>query len=155
MKTVCDDRIRIVFGIARAVTAAVILLTAQTATAGLWTLRVGPPAVGGGGSNPVGLPPSAPDLELNYMTENNWETSLSVVPGVLYGKRFDIGNFYVGLGGGLIISGNGSGFGPYSSFGWESGGRFRFSVEYKQALGITSSGLVSPYALRLGAGFVM
>ena len=124
------------------------------ATAGMLMLRFGPPSVGSGGSNPLGIPPSAVDVEFAWVTTSNWETSLSAVPGLLVGKRFDIDNFYVGLGGGILISSNGVGVGPYSSFGWESEGTVRYSIEYKQGLGFSSSGLISPSALRVGIGYV-
>jgi hypothetical protein len=131
-----------------------LVLQTNEAKAGMLVLRAGPPSVGAGGSNPVGIPPSAVDLEFAWVTSSSWETSLSAVPGLLVGKRFDIDNFYVGLGGGILISGNGVGLGPYSSFGWESEGTVRFSIEYKQGLGLSGSGLVSPSALRAGIGYV-
>ncbi len=133
---------------------ATLLLRPQTAFAGLWMLRLGPPSVGTGGSNPLGIPPGAADMELSHVSASNWETSLSVVPGMLLGKRQDFGNFYVTMGGGLIINANGVGLGPYSAFGWESDGSFRYGIEYKQALGLTKVGLISPYAIRAGLGYV-
>jgi hypothetical protein len=131
-----------------------LALGTTEANAGMLMLRAGPPSVGSGGANPIGIPPSAVDLELAWVSESNWETSLSAVPGLLFGKRFDIGNFYVGLGGGIVISSNGVGLGPYSSFGWETEGTVRVGIEYKQALGISNAGLISPSALRLGLGYV-
>jgi hypothetical protein len=136
-----------------------LLLCSMTAApregiAGMLVARFGPPSPGNGGSNPLSIPPTAVDMELAWITTSNWETSISAVPGLLVGKRFDIGNFYVGLGGGIIISSNGVGLGPYSSFGWETEGTIRLGLEYKQALGLTSSGLVSPSALRLGIGYL-
>jgi hypothetical protein len=92
-------------------------------------------------------------MEISYLSSSNWETSISIVPGILYGKRQDFNNFYLTLGGGLIIDANGVGIGPYSAFGWESEGTFRYGIEYKQALGITGSGLISPYAIRFGLGY--
>lgn len=137
--------------------AALIMLVAtqsQTAQAGLWIARFGPPSLGTGGSNPLGLPPSAVDVELSHISSSSWETSLSIVPGLLVGKRQDFGNCYVTMGGGLIINANGVGPGPYTAFGWESDGTFRYGIEYKQALGITGRGLISPYAIRAGLGYV-
>jgi hypothetical protein len=131
-----------------------LLTTTGRLEAGLLTIRFGPPSPGNGGANPLGIPPSALDMELDWMTSTNWETSLAAVPGILFGKRFDMGSFYTSIGGGLIISANGPGIGPYSAFGWESEGTYRFSFEYKQALGLTTKGLVSPYALRFGVGYV-
>lgn len=131
-----------------------LALGTTEATAGMLMLRAGPPSVGSGGANPIGIPPTAIDLELAWVTESNWETSLSAVPGLLIGKRFDLGNFYVGLGGGIVISSNGVGLGPYSSFGWETSGIIRVGIEYKQALAVSNAGLISPSALRLGLGYV-
>ncbi len=139
---------------AQALLALSVALGTTEATAGMLILRAGPPSVGTGGANPMGIPPSAVDLELAWITQSNWETSLSAVPGLLIGKRFDIGNYYVGLGGGIVISSNGVGLGPYSSFGFETEGTVRFGIEYKQALAISGVGLISPSALRLGLGYV-
>jgi hypothetical protein len=131
-----------------------ILLQSTEATAGLWMIRFGPPSLGTGGSNPLGLPPSAVDTELSHTSSSNWETSFSISPGLLLGKRQDFGNWYVSMGGGLIINANGVGLGPYTAFGWESDGSFRYGLEYKQALGLSSLGLISPYAIRAGIGYV-
>jgi hypothetical protein len=135
-------------------TISTFLIRPENAYAGLWMIRIGPPSVGTGGSNPLGIPPGAADIELSHISASNWETSLSVVPGMLLGKRQDFGNFYVTMGGGLIINANGVGLGPYSAFGWESDGSFRYGIEYKQALGLTKNGLISPYAIRAGLGYV-
>ena len=132
------------------------LATATQVSAGTLTLRLGPPSVGQGGANPLGIPPGSTDMEFAWITESQWETSFSVSPGFLIGKRHKWEGLYVGIGGGLIITSNGVGIGPYSSFGWESSGSFlRYGIEYKQALGFASSGLVSPYALRAGLGIVL
>lgn len=131
------------------------LIDSQT-FAGTLTLRLGPPSVGQGGANPLGLPPGPTDMEFAWISESQWETSFSVSPGLLIGKRHKWGGLYVGIGGGIVISSNGVGLGPYSSFGWESSGSFlRYGIEYKQALGFASSGLVSPYAVRAGLGIVL
>lgn len=136
-------------------TLAVTFIVATEARSGTLTLRFGPPSVGQGGSNPLGIPPGPADTELAWITESEWETSLSISPGFTIGKRHRWKGLYVGLGGGVIISSNGSGLGPYSSFGWESSGSlFRYGIEYKQGLGLTSRGLVSPYAIRAGLGIV-
>lgn len=127
------------------------LLLPNISYAGIMNFRLGPPGVGTGGTNPVGLPPGAPDLELGYVTNSKWETSASIVPGIFLGKRIDFKGPYVSLGGGIAISANGVGPGPYSAFGYDFGsGPVRFNVEYKQAIGFTSNGLVNPYALRIG-----
>lgn len=132
----------------------VTLFFSSPAFAGLWMLRFGPPSLGTGGSNPLGIPPSVIDVEVSHTSASNWETSFSIVPGLLFGKRQDFGNYYVSMGGGLVINANGSGLGPYTAFGWESEGTFRYGIEYKQALGVTGSGLISPYAIRAGLGYV-
>ena len=121
--------------------------------AGVLLTKFGPAAVGNGGSNPLGIPPGPADLELAWVSAGNWETSLSIVPGLLIGKRHTMGNYYVGLGGGVVIDANGAGLGPYSSFGWQSDGPFILSFEFKQAIGFTSVGMISPYALRTGIGY--
>ncbi len=120
------------------------------------TVHVGPPSVGAGGSNPLSLPPLNPvEYEVVYLTDAGREWSIGLVPGILYGGRFQQGIFYVGVGGGLVISANGGGPGIYSSFGLDAGDRIKFNIEIKQALGIDlgSTGIVSPYALRIGATF--
>lgn len=133
-----------------------MMSSSKTALAGTFTLRLGPPSVGQGGANPLGIPPGSTDMEFAWITESQWETSFSVSPGFLIGKRHKWDGLYVGIGGGLIISSNGVGLGPYTSFGWESSGSFlKYGIEYKQALGMASSGLVSPYAVRAGLGIVL
>jgi hypothetical protein len=115
------------------------------------TLRMGPPGVGTGGTNPVGIPPGIADLEFGYVTQSKWETIISAVPGLFIGKRIDFSGPYIGLGGGLAISANGVGPGPYSAFGYDIGsGSFRFNIEYKQAMGVTNQGIINPYAVRVG-----
>ncbi|MCX6117965.1 MAG: hypothetical protein NT027_10515 [Proteobacteria bacterium] len=115
------------------------------------SLRFGPPGVGTGGTNPVGIPPSLADIEIGYVSANKWETNISAIPGLFIGKRIDFKGPYMSLGGGLAISANGVGPGPYSAFGYDFGsGSFRFNAEYKQAIGLTSKGTINPYALRIG-----
>lgn len=130
----------------------VFFLLASTSFAGQLTLRLGPPSLGNGGTNPVGLPPGIQDVDITYLTKNNFEMNFSIVPGLLFGKRaVHESGFYMSLGGGLIISANGSGLGPYAGFGWESSGKtFKFNAEFKQSAGVTAAGIVTPYALRLG-----
>jgi hypothetical protein len=130
-----------------------IALPGSVTHAGALILKLGPAAVGNGGSNPLGIPPGPADMELAWISESNWETSVSVIPGLIVGKRHEMGNYYVGIGGGIIIGANGVGLGPYSSFGWQSDGPFLVSFEFKQALGFTKSGMISPYALRTGIGY--
>lgn len=128
-----------------------LLIDSRSVNAGTLSLRMGPAGSGAGGTNPVGIPPSIQDLDIGYVTASKWESTFSVFPGLFLGKRLDFGGPYMSLGGGLVISQNGIGPGPYSAFGWDFGkGSFRFNIEYKQALGITSNGFASPYAVRLG-----
>ncbi len=141
--------------IAQIITLATAVSMSTPSLAGTLMLRFGPSSAGTGGSNPLSIPPSGADTEFAWVTDSKWETSLSIVPGLLIGKRHQMGNFYVGLGGGLVISANGVGLGPYSSFGWEMGSSFKFGFEYKQALGLTSVGVIHPYALRMGFGIAL
>lgn len=128
-----------------------LILCASVAEAGPLTLRIGPAASGAGGTNPVGIPPGIQDLDFSYVSSGKWESSASIFPGLFLGKRLEFGGPYVSLGGGLAISQNGVGPGPYSAFGWDIGsGTFRFNMEYKQAMGFTSSGVTGPYAVRIG-----
>jgi len=128
-----------------------LLISGSTCFAGQLTLRLGPPSLGNGGTNPVGIPPGIQDVDVTYLTQNNFEMNFSVVPGLLFGKRSTHeSGLYMSLGGGLVISANGVGLGPYAGFGWEVGKTFKFNAEFKQSAGVTSAGLVTPYALRLG-----
>ena len=119
-------------------------------------LRVGPAGRGDGGTNPIGLPPSADQYDFFLVTESGFETSLSALPGLLFGHRWALDNYYIGLGGGLVLDINGTGLGLYSSFGYLSGKGhgWHFIAEYKQAVGWASShsphGLIFPYACRIG-----
>ena len=117
-------------------------------------VKAGPPGVGAGGTNPVGIPPSAADLEFSWVTENRWQYTLAVVPGLLMGKRYYHGDFYGGVGGGLLFSINGGGLGAYTALGYRSHTKegLKFLAEFKQSLGIGEK-ILSPYALRMGAGY--
>jgi hypothetical protein len=126
----------------------------KSAFAGVVNLRLGPPGVGTGGTNPLGIPPGPTDIELGYVSQSKWETSISAVPGLFLGKRLDFSGPYMSLGGGIAISANGVGPGPYAAFGYDFGkSKFRFNVEYKQAIGFTSSNIINPYALRIGVAW--
>lgn len=128
----------------------------QRSNAKTLTIHVGPPSVGAGGSNPISIPPVQPvEYEVVYLTDKDREWSVGLVPGLLYGARFYQNPFYVGLGGGLVISVNGGGPGIYSSFGVNLGQSIQFNFEFKKALGLNlgSTSLVSPYALRMGVSF--
>ena len=138
-----------------------LALPTPSAFAGALTLHVGPPGIGSGGANPLSIPPvNILEYEVEYITSNDFETCLSVSPGIFFGKRTRIlrGSTYVGLGGGIVIDTNGAGPGAYSSIGYNTSGSFiQFNMEVKQAIGIdsTSHKLISPYALRIGATFIL
>jgi hypothetical protein len=129
-------------------------LLAAPALASQWTIHVGPPSVGNGGSNPVSLPPVNPiEYEVELCTDSGTEWNFAVTPGILAGARTTFAkNFYSSFGGGYVINANGSGPGIYSSLGaniaW-------FNMEFKQALGFDfdSNSLLSPYAIRVGVTF--
>lgn len=127
------------------------ILASTSATAGVLSLRIGPAASGAGGTNPVGIPPGIQDLDIGYVSASKWETTASIFPGLFLGKRIDFAGPYMSIGGGLVISQNGVGPGPYTAFGWDVGsGKLRFNAEYKQAIGFTTNGLTGPYAVRIG-----
>ena len=130
------------------------LLIPLTALADV-TIHVGPAAVGGGGPNPMSIPPINPlDYEFVWVTESRSEWSLSLVPGAFYGRRsaFTDGS-YVSVGAGFVQNVYGIGPGFYSAFGWDRCGWFCFNIEYKQAIGYVPTRVISPYALRMGATF--
>lgn len=134
-------------------TAFLLLFLAQSAYPFGLILRMGPVSLGNGGSNPLGMPPNAQDLELGLVTANNWEFNLGL-PGLLAGYR-SVAKWggYVATGGGIVIDANGVGPGMYAAFGYDVGWKtFKVNFEYKQAIGITSAALISPYAVRIGAG---
>ena len=120
-------------------------------------VHIGPPGLGTGGSNPVSIPPVSPvDYEFEFVTQNDWETAISICPGLLFGHRTrSPTGLYVGTGGGLVIDANGSGPGIYGSLGYSAGKGLRFNAELKQAAGLAAgkSRIISPYALRLGVAF--
>lgn len=112
-----------------------------------YAVRFGPPAVGRGGPNPVGLPPSALDTELSFATRRGFEANLSVT-GALFGYRSQAKwGGYVSTGGGIVLDANGSGPGLYSSFGMDLG---YASLEYQRAFGVSGKHTILPYAVRLG-----
>jgi hypothetical protein len=146
--------------LARQLGAAVVALAcvATTARAGDLTVHVGPPSVGTGGTNPVSIPPINPlEYEVEYITDNDLEMNFAITPGILFGKRSELGNgrFYASFGGGLVLSANGSGPGIYSDFGVNLGESIQFNAEFKQALGVdvSTQSIISPYAVRLGVNF--
>ncbi len=130
------------------------ILLSNTLLAGELTLRLGPGSLGNGGTNPLGIPPSLVDADVTWLTSSNWETSVSIIPGIFVGKRSEsAAGFYLGAGGGIVISANGGGLGPYAALGYSRGETFKFNAELKQAIGVTSHGLVTPYAMRVGVSY--
>lgn len=127
------------------------------AAAGTLTIHAGPPSIGSGGTNPLSIPPFNPlEYEVTYVSKSNFESNISLTPGLLFGYRAgEAKGPYFGLGGGLVISVNGSGPGVYSSVGLNLGETYKFNIEFKQALGLSlsSSEIVSPYAVRAGITF--
>lgn len=125
-----------------------LFLVAQNATADQWELKLGPPGVGNGGTNPITF--QAIDYELTYLS-GDYQFSASIFPGLFVGPRFYDGLLFGSLGGGLAISGNGIGPGVYTSLGLSTAGKkgHGFVVEYKQAFGVGEV-LLFPYALRFG-----
>jgi len=130
-----------------------VATTSKVAHASGIILKMGPASLGNGGSNPLGIPPGATDLALTYVTDNSFEFNLGL-PGLLIGQRYtQKWGGYIALGGGVAIDANGAGPAVYSSFGMDTGGdTYKFSMEYQQALGITSKALIAPYAIRIGVG---
>jgi len=128
------------------------LLIATSAAASNFTMRFGPPNLGTGGSNPIGIPPSILDVELTYVSQAGFETNLSVSPGLLFGYRnITKSGLYTSLGGGLVLSANGTGLGGYAAFGVDMFCGFMcFNAEFKQAVAVGPGYLLSPYALRIG-----
>lgn len=126
-------------------------------SAPLWgevTIHVGPPAMGGGGTNPIGIPPTSPvSYEVVYLTPKKTEWVLGIVPGIFWGKRFRASNgSYFSSGLGAVISRNGTGPGFYAAIGVDMCGWVCFNLEYKKALGLATSSLrtIGPYAIRMG-----
>lgn len=123
------------------------------------TVHVGPPSIGNGGSNPISVPPvDLQEYEVTLVTKSGFESNIAITPGLLFGIRDTFNSdFYVSFGGGLVIDANGTGPGAYSAFGIDRGQKLRFNFEYKQALGFDfgSSTMLCPYAVRIGASYVL
>ena len=119
------------------------------------TVHLGPASVGGGGPNPISIPPvNILDYELVWLSKNRSELSVSLFPGLFYGYRATMKNGgYISMGGGLVLNIHGFGPGFYSAFGYNSCGYLCFNIEYKQAIGFITGMTISPYALRIGLTF--
>jgi hypothetical protein len=151
------QRIQIHVSLTMVLALSLINFFSTEALGGALTVHVGPPAIGSGGPNPISIPPLRfQEYEVTYVTASKFESNISVTPGLLFGTRYGEGRgVYYGLGGGLVINGNGVGPGVYSSVGLNLGETYKFNIEYKQALGVVIGGgrLISPYAVRLGMTF--
>lgn len=132
----------------RAALAALCLTLATSAWAEGYAVRMGPPATGQGGPNPITFSPV--EIQLQYVTDGWMEYQLSIT-GLTAGKRHRFSNgLYVSAGGGVIISGNGGGFGAYTAFGADLYcGTVCWSTEYMKAVALTSP-VTSPSAIRTG-----
>ncbi len=127
-------------------------LAPELCLAGGIALRLGPPGLGTGGPNPLSIPPAGGDVALSYVTDKGVEYNASVI-SLSVARRTSIkSGFYLSLGGGVAISANGGGFGPYAGFGYEGGCGWIgcFTAEYQQALGVGLGPVVAPSALRMG-----
>ena len=137
----------------KSIVTALSLLNCTFARASSLGVHFGPPSLGSGGSNPLSIPPSFTDLGIAYLTDEKTEFQFSLI-GIGFGKRIEFGlPGYLSLGGAIPFSINGLGLGVYSIFGWElfkleSG--LAGNIEYVQMTGISSSGIVSPYSIRIG-----
>ncbi len=96
----------------------------------------GPPAFGSGASN--GPTFSFIDYQMNFTTQAGTEFVVSYLPGILIGHRFSYAQFYLSLGGGLIVSASNVALGANSAFGYRSGTGpgFHFISEYRHAAGV-------------------
>lgn len=118
-----------------------------------YSLNVGPAATGGGGSNPISVPPTNPGeyefVYYNPSTKKEW--IYSIVPGFFYAHRGDLtNNIHSSLGVGLVINRSGVGFGIYGGFGYTFDcEKYCFGFEYKQAIGLIKGMTINPYSLRI------
>lgn len=133
----------------------ITMLFMTTPSYGDLTVHIGPASVGGGGPNPISIPPINPlDYEFVWLTENHTEWSLSLFPGLLYGYRAVMqSGGYISAGAGMVLNIHGVGPGFYTAFGFDHCAWLCFNVEYKQAIGFIPGMLINPYALRIGLVF--
>lgn len=131
-------------------------LSAPSAYSSAFFMQAGSTSVGSGGPNSLGIPPRITDLGFTYMTDDHMEYNLNI-SGITALKRHYLENrMFLGLGGGLVFSTNGTGPGISSLFGWElfkTSNGFSGSIEYSQSVGLSFGGnIISPYIVRLGGG---
>lgn len=118
-----------------------------------YVIHVGPVSDGGGGPNPLSIPPvNILEYEFVWITPKESEWRFSLTPGIFFGDRYTSStyNTYVSLGGGLVTDINGAGPGVYTAFGYDHCNWFCFNMEILQAVGIGGDSLLSPYAVRIG-----
>lgn len=117
-------------------------------------LKLGPASVGNGGTNPLGIPPGATDIDITYLTESDLHIAVSVSPGISIGQLFRHGSLFGVLGGGLAISVNGAALALFSAVGWQRSFHedFSYLIEYRSAIG-AGAYIITPYALRMGVGY--
>ena len=130
------------------------VLKSEPARAFLLEVKAGPPGAGTGGTNPLSIPPGVTDLEFTYISNSTFQYTLSLVPGLIAGKRFYHGHYFGTLGGGLLFTANGAGFGPYVGMGYRTKRNkdFHFVAEFKQAIGFLEH-YIAPYAMRIGVAY--
>lgn len=130
----------------------IAMFTATQAAATTIIARFGPPGYGLGGPNVPDFPPGIVDTEISIVTSAKTEINLALFPGILIGKRFDKDGHYGSGGFGAVLNSNGMGPGAYVAVGYESSGTLKFNVDLKQAIGLGGKGILTSYAVRLGAG---
>ena len=131
----------------------VVVFSTSSALSATLGLHFGPPSVGSGGSNPLSIPPGVADIGFSYQNKSKTDLQLSLV-GIGFGRRiaYQSGG-YLSLGAAVPFSINGIGLGVYSIFGWQMfslDNGISGNIEYLQMTGLSSSGIVSPYSLRIG-----
>jgi hypothetical protein len=131
------------------------LFYSPTSFGGSISFRAGPQQVGNGGSYPMWIPPTGPDqYGLTWVTDSGFESTLSIYPGILFGKRFQDGGLFASVGGGIIIARTG-GLGVYSTIGYETGSGSKgahFTTDYTQAIGYAANikKYQAPSSMRFG-----
>lgn len=132
-----------------------LLCCSASAYAGSVSFRAGPQQVGNGGSYPIWIPPTGADqYGLTWVTDSGFESTLSLYPGILFGKRFQDRGLFASVGGGIII-GRVATLGIYSTLGYETGSGskgFHFTTDYTQAIGYVANTkkYQAPSSMRLG-----